>query len=85
MDYISNTRLRNLKEKTLRYNFKMIHIPGIKHRAPDTLSWIPTGDPISPKLVLQDDIYIIEDSHGIALKQPLHIPTQLIAGVNTDD
>ena len=27
---ISNTRLRNLKEKTLRYRFKMPHIPGVR-------------------------------------------------------
>ena len=38
LDNISNTRLRNLKEKTLRYHFKIVHIPGTKNRAPDTLS-----------------------------------------------
>lgn len=36
LDHISNTRLRNLKEKTLRYRFKIIHIPGIKNKTPDT-------------------------------------------------
>ena len=42
LDHISNTRLKNLKEKTLRYHFKLVHIPGTKNRAPDTLSrhWI---------------------------------------------
>ena len=36
LDHICNTRLRNLKEKTLRYHFKIVHIPGVKNRAPDT-------------------------------------------------
>ena len=53
---ISNTRLRNLKEKTLRYRFTMVHIPGVKNRAPDTLSRHPTGDPSPDRLHLQDDI-----------------------------
>ena len=38
LDNICNTRLRNLKEKTLRYHFKIVHIPGVKNRALDTLS-----------------------------------------------
>ena len=33
LDQISNPRLRNLKENTLRYHFKMVHIPGVKNRA----------------------------------------------------
>ena len=57
LDQISNTRLRNLKEKTLRYRFKMAHIPGVKNRAPDTLSRHPTGDQNPPKMVLHDDIH----------------------------
>lgn len=32
LEQITNTRLRNLKEKTLRYKFKMIHIPGVKNK-----------------------------------------------------
>ena len=45
LDQLSNGRLRNLKEKTLRYKFKMIHIPGAKHRAADAVSRNPTGNP----------------------------------------
>ena len=30
LEAISNPRLRNLKEKTLRYQFKMMYIPGVK-------------------------------------------------------
>ena len=40
---IPNTRLRNLKEKTLRYRFRMVHIPGVRHRATDCISRHPTG------------------------------------------
>ena len=33
LDDINNTRLRNLKERTLRYRFKVMHIPVVKHKA----------------------------------------------------
>ena len=79
LGHICYTRLRNLKEKTLRYHFKMVHLPGV---APDTLSRHPTGDHHPPKMVLHDDIYSIQDSTAIP---PPHIPTQLIAGICTED
>ena len=82
LHHICNTRLRNLKEKTLRYHFKMVHIPGVKNRAPDTLSRHPTGDHHPPKMVLHDDIHSIQDNTAIP---PPHIPTQLMAGICTDD
>ena len=56
---ISNSRLRNLKEKTLRYRFKMIHIPGVRNKASDTMSRHPTGDPHPLRFHLQDDISAI--------------------------
>ena len=82
LDNISNTRLRNLKEKTLRYRFKMVHIPGVKNRAPDTLSRHPTGDTQPPKMVLHDDVHNIRDD---ITTPPPPIPTTLIAGVCTDE
>ena len=39
---MANDRLRNLKEKTLRFRFKMIHVPGMKNKAADTLSQHPS-------------------------------------------
>ena len=54
LEDISNARLRNLKEKTLRYRFRMVYIPGVKHRATDCLSRHPVGEPV--KLVLLDDM-----------------------------
>ena len=53
---ISNARLCNLKEKTLRYKFCMVHIPGVRHKAADAVSRHPTG-PINPSMMpLPDDI-----------------------------
>ena len=49
-----NNRLRNFKEKTLRYKFRMVHIPGIRHRAADCISCYPTGEP--EKLFLEEDV-----------------------------
>ena len=82
LDHICNTRLRNLKEKTLRYHFKIVHIPGVKNRASDTFSRHPTGDHHPPQMVLHDDIHSIQDSTAIP---PPHIPTQLRAGICTAD
>jgi hypothetical protein len=59
LEDISNSRLRNLKEKTLRYRSRMIHVPGIKHHAADSVSHHPTGDP--EKLILSDDIAAIKN------------------------
>ncbi|VDI76071.1 Hypothetical predicted protein [Mytilus galloprovincialis] len=59
LEDISNSRLRNLKEKTLRYRFRMIHVPGVKHHAADGVSRHPTGDP--EKLILLDDIAAIKE------------------------
>ena len=56
LDEISNARLRNLKEKTLRYKFRMIHIPGVQHKAADALSRHPTGSTSPEMLELLDDI-----------------------------
>ena len=59
LDQISNPRLRNLKEKALRYHFRMVHIPGAKNRATDAISRHPTGNLIPPKMQLSDDVFHI--------------------------
>ena len=82
LDYISNPRLRNLKEKTLRYRFKMVHIPGVKNRASDATSRYPTGDPTPPKMLLSDDISnIVHPTPRGELKSPL----QLLADIHLDN
>ena len=44
LDTIENPRLLRLKEKTLMYSFKIVHIPGSKMCTPDTLSRHPTEE-----------------------------------------
>ena len=39
---IDNPCLRNLKEKTLKYRFSIVHVPGVKHEAADTASRYPS-------------------------------------------
>ena len=56
IDDITNTPLRNLKEKTLRYRFRMVHISGIHNKAADAISRHPSGDTNPEKLCLPDDI-----------------------------
>ena len=43
LEDIRNTRIRNLKEKTLSFRFRVVHIPGVRNRVADTLSRHPTG------------------------------------------
>ena len=40
---IENRRLTNLKEKTLSFQFKIVHVPGRKHVGPDAASRYPVG------------------------------------------
>ena len=50
---IVNSRLRDLKEKTLRFRFRVVHIPGVKHAAADCMSRYPHGNDTS--VFLPDD------------------------------
>ena len=40
---IPNPRLRNIKEKTLCYRFRITHVPGMKNKAADAMSRRPVG------------------------------------------
>ena len=82
IDRIANTRLRNLKEKTLQYRFRMVHIPGVKNRTSDALSHHPTGHHTPDWMLLQDDCHA-STSHKA---QPrLSIPSNLLAGIAVED
>ena len=63
LDDIANPRILNLKEKTLRYRFKMIYVPGKKHVGPDAVSRNPvdneTTNDSEPQHVTVDS-----DDHG---------------------
>ena len=45
---MQNRRLLNLKEKTLSYQFNIVHVPG--NLGPDAASRYPTGDPVRLRL-----------------------------------
>ena len=45
LDDIPNTRLLKLKEKTLQFQFQVVHRPGLMHKAPDFVSRYPQGAP----------------------------------------
>jgi len=50
---IPNPRLRRFKERSLRYHFRITHIPGAKHKVPDALSRYPVS-PAEP----DDDVEV---------------------------
>ncbi|RUS69743.1 hypothetical protein EGW08_022491 [Elysia chlorotica] len=54
LDDLPNPRLRNLKEKALRYRFKVVHIPGIHLAAADAMFVKPVSEPCM--LTLPDDV-----------------------------
>ena len=41
---IDNPRILNFKEKTLRWNFKVVHVPGVLHKIADATSRSPVGN-----------------------------------------
>ena len=66
LEDIPNSRLRNLKEKTLSYRFQMVHVPGVKNKVADGLSRHPS-DP-AERTILPDDIATMTEHIG----SPLH-------------
>ena len=44
LEDIENPRLQNLKEKTLRYSFEVVHVPGVMHKGADAASRHPAED-----------------------------------------
>ena len=46
---INNTRILNFKEKTLRWRFKVLHVPGKKHKVADATSRYPVVKPVGEK------------------------------------
>ena len=80
LDEISTTRLRNLKEKTLGYRFRVMHIPGAKHRAADAISRHPTGEKV--KMNLPDDVAPLQDEIISAdLPTLAELRTSFLAGI----
>ena len=63
LEDIPNPRLRNLKEKTLRYRFNIIHIPGARNRTADAVSRHPAAYE-SENMVLPDDLFTLTSHTG---------------------
>ena len=62
LEEISNGRLRNLKEKTLRYKFRIVHIPGMRHKAAGAVSRHPTGT-ANPDMLTLPDVVAATETH----------------------
>lgn len=61
LEEITNAKLCNLKEKTLAYRFRMVHIPGVQHKAADAISRHLTAFMEPALLILPDDIATTTD------------------------
>ncbi|CAC5407195.1 unnamed protein product [Mytilus coruscus] len=85
LDQISNTRLRNLKEKTLRYKFRMLHIPGAKHRAADAVLRNPTGSNSEECKLIDDIALITEDSNQFDYLSFQDIRHNFLSSIMIDD
>ena len=64
LENITNPRLFNLKEKTLQFRFRMVHVPGVRHAAADAISRHPISDP--KQLSLPDDVATISCSQSLS-------------------
>ena len=80
LEAIPNARLRNLKEKTLRYRFKVTYVPGTKNKAADAASRYPSGPRRQETLPLPDDSAVIQ--HAV---HPLQSLQALITGACLDE
>ena len=69
LEVISNPRLRNLKEKTLRYQFKMMYIPGVNNKASYCMSRRPSGTRDPERPYLEDDVTLTSANCATYLDQ----------------
>ena len=72
LDDIPNPRLRNLKEKSLRYKFSVVYIPGRKNCASDALS----RHPVSPAAHLT-----LSDDSSAAIYSASSLPLTMLASI----
>ena len=68
LETIHNPRLSQLKEKTLRYSFKVVHVPGKSNRGPDFTSRYPITD--SPLPLIEES-----STRACAAFQAKQVPT----------
>ena len=72
LDDIPNPRLRNIKDKSLRYRFRVLHIPGVRNTVADAFSRNPMGDAEIPDL--SDDVAATQQTTA---RPPNEIPAAL--------
>ena len=83
LEAISNPRLRNLKEKTFRYQlFKMMYIPDVKNKASDCMSRRPSGTRDPDRPYLEDDITLTSANCATYLDQS---PRSFMDMIRTSD
>ena len=64
------TTSRNIKEKSLRYRLRVIHIPSVRNTVTDALTRYPVGKAETPGL--PDDVAATNPSHRFAMPIRLH-------------
>ena len=79
LDDIANPRLRNIKEKSLRYRFRVIHIPGVRNTVADALSRHPVGEAETPDV--PDDVAATKH----LTEPPTCPPNEILAGLRSRD
>ena len=79
LDATPNPRLRNLKEKSLRYRFRVTHIPGLHHASADAVCRKPVGKPTILKI--PDDIASVHPTPNSL--PPLGLPHPFLSAIRT--
>ena len=82
LEAISNPRLRNLKENTFRYQFKMMYIPGVKNKASDCMSRRPSGTRDPERLYLENAVTLTSANCATYLDQS---PRSFMDMIRTSD
>ena len=84
LDCIPNSRLRNLKEKTLSYRFQIVHIQGVKNKVADALSRYP-NEPAGEGMHLIDDEEIPVEQAAATIESTTAITLDKVASHTISD
>jgi hypothetical protein len=90
LEHITNPHCRSLKEKSLPFQYKVIHFPGKKHFMVNVMSWYTSGDMDPEMLHLPDDSHAVrvthysEDEEVTAMEETLTATTTSIESVTWD-
>jgi len=77
LDAIENPRLLRIKEKTMLYDYKIVHVPGKSHMAPDAASRYPTKSNLCTFESCYDEADLEECSKAYAITQSASLPSCL--------